>query len=249
VWSPSKRSRAHCSSIAAMTPVADFCNHSYTRSLSHFEFCRRGTGEVECVSLVCDNDVKAGEEIFICYGAKTTAQLLCFYGFHMGCPLPCDVLHVVLVIPAVSSISHASVAAVAACDPDVSDANACLEFLLQCQLRIGTDCSITCALISSLQSPVHHPSTSSSAATSPTASPSHAPHSAPPTASISLHSIVYSQPCIELLTAVASNIRAACGQPCHSNCRTQSQSPDHLNPTSSQTEGDRDGWLQVLCST
>ena len=82
-----------------MVPLADFCNHSYTRSLSHFEVLGGGQRGSDCVSLVCDCDVKSGQEVLICYGAKTTAQLLYFYGFEMGAPLPCVLLHVALVMP------------------------------------------------------------------------------------------------------------------------------------------------------
>jgi hypothetical protein len=209
---PSKRACTHARNIAAMVPIADFCNHSFSRSLSHFEVLNGGEGDSrDCVSLVCDCSVKSGQEVFICYGAKTTAQLLCFYGFETGVPLPCDVLHVALVMPPLPTIPKVSRAAAAMSggdcgsvdERDISAEDVCLAYLSQCSLRISDDTTIACPLISPLLSY----SSPSPLPASPPSSSSHFLSQISSEHSTHYHDIVNCQPCVGILTAVADCIR------------------------------------------
>jgi len=199
---PSKRARAHTRSIAAMVPLADFCNHSYTRSLSHFEVLGGGQEGSDCVSLVCDCDVKSGQEVLICYGAKTTAQLLCFYGFEMGAPLPCDLLHVALVMPLLPISNVAEALSLVKCADDV-----CIEYLTKCSLCISDDNTISCSLVSPFTSSDSLPSNPSCAPSSSSTTPS----SAVPDPCIHHHHIVHGQLSVSILTAVANGIRCILG--------------------------------------
>ena len=89
-------------------------------------------------------------ELLICYGAKTTAQLLCFYGFEMGAPLPCDVLHVALLMPTLTT-SPNNVVAPVVCGCECTSCSAAddarLEFLSKCSLRISDDHGLACSLL------------------------------------------------------------------------------------------------------
>ena len=86
--------------------------------------------------------MKSGQELLICYGAKTTAQLLCFYGFEMGAPLPCDLLHVALVMPLIPISNVAEDLSPVKCANDV-----CIEYLTKCSLCISDDNTISCSLV------------------------------------------------------------------------------------------------------
>jgi hypothetical protein len=257
---PSKRACVLAASIAAMVPLADFCNHSYTRSLSHFEFSRGRQGGCDCVSLVCDNDVKAGEEVLICYGAKTTAQLLCFYGFEMGAPLPCDVLHVALVMPTLTASPNNAAPDVCGCECTSCYAadDARLEFLSKCSLRISDDHGIACSLLLPLASSASHSSTPASATSSASTAIAHSPsHLSPLNSSISHYHIAQSQPCVDIPTAVASYISAIRCSPCVysgdacSGCKPRTDIAAHDTTCSSSSLTDCDGraeeaeWLQV----
>ena len=238
-----KRARTHADSIAAMVPLADFCNHSHTRSLSHFEWSRGlggGLDALECVSLVCDVDISKGEEVFICYGAKTTAELLCFYGFDLGEALACDALHVVLVMPVLAPAADDGGSLVAR-DDDDDVAASCLAFLSQCSLCIGDDSSITCAL-----SPPP-----------PSTPPPPTPPPTPPLSITSHHRILHCSACVAIPSAIVRGIQLVTS---HSHadastssliCKAQAQGPvppikncdiETLGSSAVECEGD---WLQV----
>ena len=257
---PSKRACALAASIAAMVPLADFCNHSYTRSLSHFEFSRGRQGGCDCVSLVCDNDVKAGEEVLICYGAKTTAQLLCFYGFEMGAPLPCDVLHVALVMPTLTTSPNNVAHVVCGCECTSCSAadDARLEFLSKCSLRISDDHGIACSLLQLPASFTSHSFTPASATTSTSSAIAHPPSPLSPiNPSISHYHIAQSQPCVNIPTAVADCIRAIRCSPCVcsgdtcSGCKPRAEIAAHDATCSSSSltycdvHAEEAEWLQV----
>ena len=203
------------------------------------------------MSLVCDCDVKRGEEVHICYGSKTTAQLLCFYGFEMGMPLPCDELHVSLVLPlAANAASGAS----ASCGDDCggsSTAGSCLDFLSKCSLSMSDDNSVTCSLWSSLPSrhsdvPVPVP-TSAPPATVPSSAAT-CPSPSPPRQSQSLHRIVHSQPCVEIPKVVANCIRVRCNSACEAtgDCCLGGQTEADQNILPCEVPADGVDWLQVI---
>ena len=236
-----------------MVPLADFCNHSYTRSLSHFEFLSGGKEGSDCVSLVCDTDVKIGDEVHICYGPKSTAQLLSFYGFEMGMPVPCDELHVDLIMPQILTNSKEALAVTNIKNCDCCEdcaADECFDFLSKCCLSISDDNSVSCTLWSSpmsvdstdLFSISALPSTVASSPSSNGPSPQHC---------LSHHRIVHAQPCIDIPTAVANSIRAlrnsACT--CMGDCGLSCKLKTDRTALPGQAQTEEVNWLQVMFNT
>jgi hypothetical protein len=237
-----------------MVPLADFCNHSYTRSLSHFEFSSGGKEGSDCVSLVCDTDVRSGEEVHICYGPKTTAQLLSFYGFEMGMPVPCDELHVVLLVPLVSARSRDTPTSADICGKNCCgnfSADACLDFLSQCCLNITDDNSVACTLLSGPPSLESDSTTPASTLTSSTNVASCLPTScSTPHHCLSHHRIVHSQPCIDIPTVIANCIQTFRSSACESKscCGLGCKENATITALPAQAHSEGIDWLQVIFS-